>query len=129
MSTYQTIALPAIHKPIHNIDDLEPEIQHAIPLGQEHEVLQEDLAEQRGGLDAGLAHAVAVRREDLGLEQLQDQREQDLAEDGRPLLMVAARQLRRQQRPLQRRERQVPHLAARVRALRRERLEYREPVG
>ena len=30
--TYQTVALAAVHQAIHNLNDLDPKIEHAIPL-------------------------------------------------------------------------------------------------
>lgn len=38
-STYEAVPLSTIHETIHDIDDLEPEIQHAVPLREEHQVL------------------------------------------------------------------------------------------
>ena len=34
--SYQTIALPAIHESVHDIKNLEPKIQHAIPLREQY---------------------------------------------------------------------------------------------
>ena len=65
--TYQAIALPAIHQSIHNIQDLQPQVEHAFPLGEQLEVVQECLAEQCRGLHARLAHADGVGGVDFWL--------------------------------------------------------------
>lgn len=34
--TYKTVSLSTVHEAVHYIDDFKPEIQHAVPLGEQH---------------------------------------------------------------------------------------------
>lgn len=65
---YQVVALPAVHQPVHDAENLEPEVQHSIPLGKCYEVVQEDFAEQRGSLHSRLTHTAGIALVSLGLE-------------------------------------------------------------
>ena len=50
--------------------------------------MQEDLAEEVRSLDARIAHADGVDLVDFWSQQAGDEREEDLAEDGGPFLVV-----------------------------------------
>lgn len=91
--------------------------------------MQEDATEEGSGADASLAHPAGVGLVDFRLQQADDQREEHLAKDGRPLRMVACGELGGEQRALEGRKGLLPDLAAGVDALRREGLEDGGPVG
>lgn len=74
-STYQTITLATIHHAVKDIQNPEPKRKHAGPVGKLIKEAQEDLADQRGGLEPCLAHANGVRVIDLRLQKEDDKRE------------------------------------------------------
>ena len=96
-----------------------------MPLGEQDEVVQEDLAEEGAGLDARLGHADRVELVALRLEEAADQRKEDFLEDGDPFVVVRGGEVFAEQGPLERRHGLVPDLAARVEALGGEGAEYR----
>ena len=58
--TNQAIPLPTIHQAIHNIQNPQPQLQHPIPLTQQHQIMQENLTQQRRRLHSCLAHADGI---------------------------------------------------------------------
>ena len=121
--------MTTIQQPIHNINNLQPQIPHPLPLAQQRQVPQIHLTKQTRRADARLAHAVPVGGVHLRLEQLEDEREEDLAEDGGPFAVVCGCELRREQRALQGGKREVTNVAARIGTLRCESLKDGKPVG
>ena len=91
---YQMIALSAVHQAVHDVQDPDPEIKHALPLAEDNQVVQEDLAQQCGGLYPRVAHTARVILENLRFQETTDEREQNIAEDGSPFVMVFACQFR-----------------------------------
>lgn len=55
--TYQTVALATVDHPIQDIQNLEPELQHAVLVRELIKIAQEDLADQNSCLNAGFAHS------------------------------------------------------------------------
>ena len=94
--TDQCVALTRIHQPVHDVKYSQPELEHAVPLGQENKVVQEDLAKQLGNLNPHIADTWRVQMIDLGLQELRDEREEHLAKDSSPFLMVGRGKLGRQ---------------------------------
>ena len=65
---YQVVSLSAIHQPVHNVKDPEPQVKHAIPFREQDQVVEKDLTEECRGLDPSLAHADWVGLVHFGLE-------------------------------------------------------------
>lgn len=72
--SYEVIALSAVHQTVHDVQDPEPQVEHAIPFGENHEIVEKDLAKQRRRLHPALAHADWIRLVDFRFEKLQYQR-------------------------------------------------------
>ena len=90
--------------------------------------MQEDLAEQIGGLDTRIAHADGVGLVDFWSQQAGDEREEHFAEDGGPFLVVCRCEFGGEEGILQAGEGLVADFAAGVEALGAEGLEDRGPV-
>jgi len=123
------VALTAVHESIHDIQDAQPQIQHSSPLTEHDEVMEEDLAKQRGCLHTGVAHPSQIRLEYLWLEESSDQRKQDIAKYRGPFAVGGvAGHFWAKQTLSEEAKRGITDLAARVCALRTEALEYGQPV-
>lgn len=67
-ATYQAVPLATVHHPVEDIEDLEPQIEHAVTVGKLVEVAQEDFAHQDGHLDAGFTHSQGIGVVYFGLQ-------------------------------------------------------------
>ena len=66
--TYQVISLSAVHQPVHDVKDLEPQVKHAFPLREQDQIVEEDLAEECRGLHPRLTHPDRIGLVHFGLE-------------------------------------------------------------
>ena len=78
------VAGAAVHEPVEHLQDVRPELDHALPRRELAEVVQEDFAEQRRGLHARFRHADRVGLVDFWAEELVDEGEEDGREERSP---------------------------------------------
>lgn len=98
-------------------------------LGEEDEVVQEDLAEEGGGLDTGFGHTYRVELVYFGFEEAEDQGEEDFAEDGGPFVVIGGGKFGGLEGTLERGHGLVTDFSAGVYALDRKGVENWGPVS